>query len=142
MTPSKLHAVLGLVLLIGGFLFDQLVVTRGFTLAFKGDPSGYLDSWARQVYELARFYFVALGLLNIAIALLLGHFGGHGRTDWLVLVLMTAGSLLFVSGLIWEAVAGPFPRMEPACYVVGVGFIAVLVGLALELWVVLSSSRG
>ncbi len=88
MTPTRLHATFGLLLLICGFIFDQVVVTRGFTLAFKGDPTAYLGSWPKQVFELARFYFVALGLLNVAVALLLGHLGSHGRSDWLVLASM------------------------------------------------------
>ncbi len=49
--------------------------------------------------------------------------------------------MLLLTGLIWEAVAGPFPRMEPACYVFMIGFLAVVAGLLIELWVVIDARQ-
>ncbi|KCZ72474.1 hypothetical protein ANME2D_00901 [Candidatus Methanoperedens nitroreducens] len=133
-TPYKLHAIFGLVLILAGFVFDFAFVTRNFTEAFKSDPASYLNSWGKYVYELVKFYLIVLGFLNISLALLISRSGNPGQIEWIIFSLMAIGSVLFIIGGIWEGLIGPIFKMEPPCYVLGIGLTGILLSLVLKIY--------
>lgn len=133
-TPYKLHVIFGLLLILAGFVFDFAFVTRNFTEAFKGDPASYMDSWGKYVYELVKFYLIVLGFLNISFALLGSGSGSPGQAEWLIFSLMAAGSVLFIVGGVWEGLIGPIYKMEPPCYVLGIGLAGILLSLVLKIY--------
>lgn len=141
MQQFKLHAIFGLILLMAGIAFDFGFVTRNFTESFKTNPVDYLNSWGKYTYELVRFYLFALGFINIAFALLIPRLGGSEGIKWIILGLMVCGSILLIAGGLWEARIGPVFKMEPPCYVLGVGLFAVLSSLALVIYVFLSGKH-
>lgn len=134
LTPYKLHATFGLVLILAGFVFDFAFVTRNFTEAFKSDPAIYLNSWGKYVYELVKFYLIVLGFLNISLALLGSRSGSPGQVEWIIFGLMALGSVLFIIGGVWEGMIGPIFKMEPPCYVLGIGLAGILLGLVLKIY--------
>lgn len=133
-TPYKLHAIFGLVLILAGFVFDFAFVTRNFTEAFKSDPTSYLNSWGKYVYELVKFYLIVLGFLNISLALLVSRSGSPGQVEWIIFGLMALGSVLFIIGGVWEGLIGPIFKMEPPCYVLGIGLAGILLSLVLKIY--------
>ena len=141
MTSSKLHALLGLLLLVAGFLFDFgfVTTTQNFSESLTNQSPGYL--WRMYAYDLARFYFFALGFLNIALALLNYRFAIDERIERTLLGLVGGGSILFLGGGLWEARIGPVFKMEPPCYMLGVGLFAILLGLVLRSYVLIRLQR-
>ncbi|MDP3104340.1 MAG: hypothetical protein Q8M95_07010 [Candidatus Methanoperedens sp.] len=97
LTPFKLHALLGLILIAVGMIFDFAFVTRNFTEAFKGDPAGYMNSWGKYVFELVKFYIIVLGFLNIAFAFL-SPSSDISQMDWVIFGLIASGSILLIIG--------------------------------------------
>lgn len=135
MTPLRVHAIFGLVLILGGFLFDfGFVSTSKNFQALQQQPTTYLSSFLRYAHELTRFYLFVLGFLNLAFAWLTPHAGGSERMKWIVLGLLLGGSILFIAGGLWEARrTSPIFEWEPACYVLGVGLFAIVLSLAVEI---------
>lgn len=137
MTPSRVHAIFGLVLIAAGFLFDfGVVTTTGNFQALQQNPAAYLSSFARYAYELTRFYLFVLGFLNLAVALLNLRARGSETLQWIVSGLLLGGSTLLILGGLWEARRStPIFEWEPACYVLGMGLFAILLSLAVEIYV-------
>ena len=134
MTPFKLHVIWGLILLIIGIVFDFLFVQGkiGQELVRANPPA--LTSWAKELYDLTKFYLIVLGLLNIALALLLPYFTSTTRIDWTILGLMVIGPIFLIAAGIWYANAGPSYKWELRCTVLTVGLFAIVIGLGLELY--------
>ncbi len=133
-SPFNLHALLGLILIAAGIIFDFAFVTMKFTQAFKDDPSAYINSWEKYVFELVKFYLIVLGFLNIAFALLVSS-RDLEQIDWIIFGLTGSGSILLVVGGYWEGLVGPVFKMEPPCYVLGIGLAALLIGITLKIYV-------
>jgi len=134
LTPYKLHTIIGLVLIIAGFAFDIAFVTKNITEAFKNDPANYLNSWSRYVFDFVKLYLFVLGFLNISFAILIDSSGTYQQIDWIILGLMAFGSLLFIIGGIWEALIGPVFEMEPPCYVLVSGLLAILLSITIKIY--------
>lgn len=137
MNPSRLHAVFGVILLIGGLVFDFGFVTTTDNFRSMLGPQLPQELWKRYAYELTRFYFFALGLMSVAFGLVGTAMAVPRRSEWTILALLVGGSVLFVGGGLWEAQIGPVYRNEPACYVLGTGLFAIFVALALEGYVLI-----
>ncbi len=133
-SPFNLHALLGLILIAAGIIFDFAFVTMKFTQAFKDDPAAYINSWEKYVFELVKFYLIVLGFLNIAFALLVSS-RDLEQIDWIIFGLTGSGSILLVVGGYWEGLVGPVFKMEPPCYVLGIGLAALLIGITLKIYV-------
>lgn len=138
MNPFKLHALLGIVLLICGFAFDFGFVTT--TANFKGMLGSQTpqDLWKSYAYELTRYYFFVLGFTSMAFGVLGFVMGIPRRSAWIIFTLVAGGSILFLGGGVWEAQIGPVYKNEPPCYVLGTGLIAILAALAFEGYALLS----
>lgn len=131
----NLHAVLGLILIAAGIIFDFALVTRSFTEAFKDNPVAYINSWKKYVFELVKFYLIVLGFLNIAFALLVSS-GDNMFMTWIIFGLIASGSVLMVIGGYWEGYMGPVFKMEPPCYVMGTGLAAIFLSIVLKIYVI------
>ena len=136
MTLSRLHAILGLFLIAIGFLFDfGFVTTTSNFQALQENPTSYLRSFLRYAYDLTRFYLFVLGFLNLVFALLNPRVAGSERMKSVVSALLLGGSVLFLIGGLWEARrTSPIFEWELACYVLAVGLCAILLALALEIY--------
>ena len=134
MTPSRVQAIFGLLVVAAAFLFDFGFVTTTDNLqALQENPAAYLASFSRQVYELLRFYLFVLGVLTLALAALNLHLGVSERIQWALFALLLAGSTLFLLGGLWEARRStPIAVWEPACSVMVLGLIGIFLALALE----------
>ncbi len=139
---SKLHAIFGLLLIIAGFIFDFAFVTttENFRESLRDQTASY--SWMKYAYELTKFYLFVLGFLNIGFALLIPSSAVQKRMGWMIFGLLAGGSILFVSGGLWEAHIGPVYKWEPPCYVLGAGLFAILLSLVFEIYVLMRAESG
>lgn len=129
----KLQAVFGLALILTGFLFDFAFVTttKNFTKSLKKTSES--QAWKTYAYGLVKSYLFVLGFLSIALALMYSQFGIPEKTGQTILWLMASGSVLLIAGGIWEAHNGPAYKMEPPCYVLIAGLLAVFLSITLEI---------
>ncbi|MBU4353063.1 MAG: hypothetical protein KJ939_08355, partial [Nanoarchaeota archaeon] len=84
----KLQIILGLALIIAGFIFDFgfVTTTKNFT-EFLSNTSAS-SAWTKHVYELIRFYLFMLGFLNIALALLIPPSTPYKKIEWIIIGLV------------------------------------------------------
>jgi hypothetical protein len=138
MTPVKLHTIYGLLLILSGIVFDFGFVQGkiGMELIRSNPPA--LTSWAKELYELTKFYMMALGFLNIALALLVRYLPPARNLDWTIFCLIFVGSTLLIATGFWYASAGPSFKWEPRCTVLTIGLTAIVVGLGMEIYRFLS----
>lgn len=141
MRTFKFQIIFGLILLITGFIFDFGFLAPSMSNAFKTDPVPYLNSWSRHLYEFTKFYVIVLGLLNIALPFLKLHFASSPKLDWTILGLMVSGSIILIAAGLWYASAGPSFKWELRCTVLSVGLFAILLGLGLEIYKLLSGKN-
>ncbi|MBI4467129.1 MAG: hypothetical protein HY656_06870 [Acidobacteria bacterium] len=135
MALFRWHAILGLVLIAAGFLFDfGFVTTTSNFRALQENPAAYLSSWSKYAYELTRLYLFVLGFLNLAFALLVPCVNASAKRQAVVSGLLVGGSVLFLIGGLWEARGGPAFEWEPACYVLTAGLVAILLSLVAEIY--------
>ncbi len=139
MTVFRLHIILGLLLILGGIVFDFGFVQGkiGSELVKANPPS--LTSWAKELYDLTKFYMIVFGFLNIALALLIRYFVPTKHLDWIILGLTFVGSILVIATGLWYASAGPSFKWELRCTVLSIGLVSILLGLVLELYKVFSA---
>ena len=143
MAPFRWHAILGLVLITAGFLFDfGFVTTTSNFRALRENPAAYLSSWGRYAYELTKLYLFVLGFLNLAFALLIPRVTASARTQAIVSGLLMGGSVLFLLGGLWEARSGPAFEWKPACYVLTAGLVAILLSLVAEIYLLAHITPG
>jgi hypothetical protein len=139
MAIFKVRMVFGLVLILAGFLFDFCFLAPGISNAFKSDPAAYLNSFSRYMFDLTKTYMIILGLLNVALSfipmLFLG--AGSGKTDWIILGLMVAGSVVFIFAGLWYAAAGPSFKWETRCTVLTLGLCGIFLSIGLEIYRIL-----
>ena len=134
----KLYLVIGLILLMVGFTFDFIFVQSRISASFKNNPTAYLNSFEKQLYDLTKFYMVCLGFLNIALALIVCRYKTIRKIDWVVFSLLLGGSLVLLATGFWYASAGPSFKWELRCTVLTLALSAILSALALEIYRVIS----
>lgn len=134
MTPHRLHALIGLLLLMAGIAFDFGYLAPAVTRAFKGDPSPYLNSFARYIHDLTRTYMLVLGLASLALSVLGARTGAPARVEWAACLLIVGGSLVVIATAFWYASAGPSFQWETRCTVLTAGLVALLLGLGLDVY--------
>lgn len=137
----KYYLVFGISLLIIGIVFDFIFVQARISNEFKDNPIPYLNSWTKQLYDLTKFYLIALGLVNILLALLSRHLLEIKIVDSIVFSLVIIGSVFIIATGFWYANAGPSFKWELRCTVLTVGLIAVILGLGLEMYRFLSEKH-
>lgn len=121
-------------MLIIGIVFDFIFVQARIANEFKSDPGPYLNSWAKQLYDLTKFYLIVLGIANILLALLSRHLLEIKIVDSIILSLVIIGSVFIIATGFWYANAGPSFKWELRCTVLTMGLIAVISGLGLEMY--------
>lgn len=138
MTPFKSHLIFGLTLLATGIILGFLFVGWRISDAFKDDPVHYLVSFKKQLYDLTLLYVLALGFLNIALALLIPYFPGSSSLDWAIFGLIFSGSIFLIATGFWYAHAGPSFKWEPRCTALTISLLALVLGIGLEIYKVIS----
>lgn len=134
MISFKLHLIFGLILIGAAILFGFLFVGWKISEAFKTDPTSYLVSFKKQLYDLTLLYMLALGFLNITLALLSPHFTGFPKLDWIIFSLIFFGSILLIATGFWYASAGPSFKWEPRCTSLTIALAAIVLGIGLEIY--------
>jgi uncharacterized membrane protein len=141
MIPFRAHIVFGLVLLTVGIVFDFLYLGSKLSEAFKTDPASYLSSWERNLLEMTSLYVIIFGFLHIAVALIHSRLANTARLQWMILGLLSVGSVLVIASGFWYASAGPSFEWQTRCTVLTVGLLATVSSLALEAYSVLTVER-
>lgn len=132
--PARLHIIIGLILFIFGLIFDFLFVQGKIgSELIKSNPP-ILNSWAKMLYELTKFYIIALGLLNIGIGLLILNLKELPSLDWAVLGLLFLGTVILIVSGIWYAIAGPSYSWELRCTTLSIGLFGITASLGLEIY--------
>lgn len=134
----KLQIILGLALIIAGFIFDFgfITTTKNFTEVLSNTSAS--SAWTKHVYELIRFYLFMLGFLNIALALLIPPSTPYKKIERIIIGLVAGGSIFVILGGLLEAQhTGPAYTWGLACYVLSSGLFAILLGLVLEIYTLL-----
>lgn len=134
MTPFKLHLIFGFILLAAGILFGFLFAGWEISETFRTDPTPYLLSFKKQLYDLILLYTIMLGLLNIVLALLISYFAGFPKTDWIIFGLVFVGSVLLIVTGFWYASAGPSFKWEPRCAALTIALVVIVLGIGLEIY--------
>ncbi|MBU3966531.1 MAG: hypothetical protein KKG76_04015 [Euryarchaeota archaeon] len=140
LTPFKLHAIFGLILIIAGFAFDFLYLAPKVSESFKANPVQYLNSFERYMHDLIKTYAIAIGLVNIGLALLASNFAGPLKTDWAIAWLMIVSTIIFIAAGFWYANAGPAFEWELRCTVLTISFAGILLSIALEAYKIIKWS--
>ncbi len=133
-TLFALHAAIGIVFIAAGFIFDVIFIAGMKDFSNRSRSARAL--WKGYAYELVKNYLFVLGFMNVAIGLL-GAASFYKEIMWTVFALLQAGSVLFITGGLWEAKIGPVMKWEPACYVLTAGLVSILLSLALEVYLLL-----
>lgn len=129
----KTYLVSGFLLLIFGILFDFLFVQWKVGMKLlETNPVG-LNSWAKQLYDMTKFYIVILGVISLILALLTCKINSIEKKDWLIFALVMAGSMLLIGAGLWYAVAGPSYKWEIRCTVLTAGMIGIISGFLLQM---------
>ncbi|MBI2840819.1 MAG: hypothetical protein HYX75_21075 [Acidobacteria bacterium] len=132
MSALRLHATFGLIMLVGGILFDFFYLQTRMSAALRTDLVGFLTSFERHMLELTKNYTIIFGLIHILLGTLSSRLAALGRIDWIVFWLTAAGSLTTVATGFWYVRAGPALVWELRCTVLTAGLIAFVSGLAVE----------
>lgn len=130
----RTHAAAGLILALLGIVLDYTFIEARVSNAFKTDPLPYIHSWKHRLQGLSVSYMIILGFLQIGLAVLSPHVIHRPRIAWAVLYLTLCGSIILVTTGFWYAVAGPSFRWEPRCTVLTIGLAAVVMGVCLEVY--------
>lgn len=139
MAIFKLRMIFGLALILAGFLFDFGFLAPGISNAFKSDPTAYLNSFSRYIFDLTKTYIIILGLLNVAFSFVSVVFPGAGsnKLDWIISGLMIAGSVVFIFAGLWYAAAGPSFKWETRCTVLTLGLCGIFLSIGFEIYRIL-----
>lgn len=130
---AKVYLAVGFLLLIFGILFDFLFVQWKVGMELlETNPIG-LNSWAKQLFDMTKFYIVVLGVVFLVLAILTYKLDGISRIDWVIFSLVMAGSVFLIGAGLWYAVAGPSYKWEIRCSVLTAGMIGIIGGFALEI---------
>lgn len=134
MTTIKIHLIFGFILVIASFLFEFGYLAPKVSDSFKANSIPYLNSFDKYMYDLIKSYTLMLGLLNIVLALVNFHFYNSPKLDWIILILMISGSIIFIIAGLWYASAGPAFKWELRCTILTIGFSGILLSLGLEIY--------
>lgn len=138
MTLFKTHAAAGLILALLGIVLDYTFIEARVSEAFKADPLPLIHSWKHRLQSMSVSYMIILGFLQVGLAVLSPHVSYRPRIAWAVMYLTLCGSIVLLATGFWYAVAGPSFQWEPRCTVLTVGLAAVLGGVCLEIYALVS----
>ena len=131
-TPFKLHAIFGLLLIVIGFIFDFGLITTVENFSASLQKPVTQHAWTKHVYDTIKFYLFVLGFLNIAFVMLAPLSGAAEQSRWIIFGMMALGALFFIIGGMWESQGPPAYEWTPACTVLIIGLVSILLGIALE----------
>ncbi len=63
------------------------------------------------------------------------------RFDWIILISMVLGTIIFIAAGVWYAQAGPAFEWEVRCTVLVIGFSGILISLGLEIYKLLIAGK-